>query len=36
MALARGDKVEPIQYRVPVTAIVQEEAAGALAEVQKM
>jgi len=36
IALARGEKVEPIQYRVPVTAIVQEEAAAALAEVQKM
>lgn len=36
VALARGEKVEPIQYRVPVTAIVQEEAAKALAEVQEM
>jgi ABC-type sugar transport system substrate-binding protein len=36
VALARGEKVEPLQYRVPVTAIVQEEAAAALAEVQKM
>lgn len=36
ISLARGEKVEPLQYRVPVTAIVQEEAAAALAEVQKM
>ncbi len=36
MAMGRGEKVEPYQYRVPVTAIVQEEAAAALSEVQEM
>lgn len=36
MALGSGQKVEPYVYRVPVTAIVQEEAAAALAEVQAM
>lgn len=36
MALGRGEKVEPNVYRVPVTAILQEEAPAALAEVQEM
>ncbi|ROZ75010.1 substrate-binding domain-containing protein [Ramlibacter sp. WS9] len=36
VALARGEKVQPIRYRVPVTAITQDKAAAALAEVQKM
>ena len=36
MAMGAGEKVEPHQYRVPVTAILQEEAGAALAEVQEM
>ena len=36
VSIARGEKVENKQYRVPVTAIVQEEAAKALVEVQAM
>lgn len=36
VALARGEKVDPVTYRVPVTAITQEKAGAALAEVQKM
>jgi ABC-type sugar transport system substrate-binding protein len=36
MAMGAGEKVEPHQYRVPVTAILQEEAADALKEVQEM
>ena len=36
MALARGVKIPPNQFVVPVTAIVQSEASAALAEVQKM
>lgn len=36
VALARGEDVKPFVYRVPVTAITQEEAAGALQEVQEM
>jgi hypothetical protein len=36
MATGRGEAVDPFIYRVPVTAIVQEEAAAALAEVQAM
>ncbi len=36
MALGRGEHVDPYMYHVPVTAIVQEEAAQALAEVQEM
>ena len=36
MAMGRGEEVPNIHSRVPVTAIVQEEAAAALAEVQEM
>lgn len=36
MAIGRGEDVAPNVYRVPVTAITQEEAAEALAEVQEM
>lgn len=36
MALGSGQTVEPHVYRVPVTAILQEEAEQALAEVQEM
>lgn len=36
MAMGSGEDVPNIHYRVPVTAIVQEEAAAALAEVQAM
>lgn len=36
MALGRGEDVPNYVYRVPVTAIVQSEAAAALAEVQEM
>lgn len=36
MAMGRGEDVPNIHYRVPVTSIVQEEAADALAEVQNM
>lgn len=36
MALARGQKLAPDRYVVPVTAITQDKAGAALAEVQKM
>lgn len=36
MAVGRGEDIPSYNYRVPVTAIVQEEAAQALAEVQSM